>query len=82
MASTVFGDARTLAPRELLQLAEDLYSSFEPARVTVDSHAEQFFSKQRVCEGDRIFAEQVLYGCTRYKKLLDAFITALYYHER
>lgn len=75
-------EAGPLAPRELLQLAEDLYTSFEPAKVTVDSHTEEFFLKRRVCEGDRVFAEQVLYGCTRYKKLLDAFITALYYHER
>lgn len=72
-----------LAPRELVQLAEELFTAYEPAKLTVDSHTEAFFAtKKHVCEGDKVFAEQVLYGCTRYKKLLDAFITALYYHER
>lgn len=84
MATVSFGrdEQPPLAPKDLLQLAEDLFTSFEPAKVTVDSHAEAFFLKKRVCEGDRVFAEQILYGCMRYKKLLDAFITAMYYHER
>ena len=71
-----------LLPRELLQLSEDLCTSYVPARVTVDSHAEAWLNERSLCQGDRVFAEQVLYGCTRYKRLLDSFITAFYFHER
>ena len=73
-----------LLPAELLHIAEELCTSYVPARVTVDSHAEEFFRehKRKVCSGDRIFAEQILYGCTRYKKFLEAFLSAFYYKER
>ena len=71
-----------LLPKELIHLAEGLCTSYAPARMTVDSHAEAYLSARDLCAGDRQFAEQVLYGCTRYKKLLDSFIAAFYFQER
>ena len=76
------GEAPLLPPAQLLQLSEQLYTSYDSRRVTVDSHAESFLGQFDLCETDRIFAEQVLYGCVRYRRMLDAFLNALYHKER
>ena len=76
------GEAPLLPPGQLLQLSEQLYTSYDSRRVTVDSHAESFLGQFDLCETDRVFAEQMLYGCVRYRRLLDAFLNALYHKER
>eukprot|EP00297_Palpitomonas_bilix_P002328 CAMPEP_0113895456 /NCGR_PEP_ID=MMETSP0780_2-20120614/17373_1 /TAXON_ID=652834 /ORGANISM="Palpitomonas bilix" /LENGTH=799 /DNA_ID=CAMNT_0000886289 /DNA_START=165 /DNA_END=2564 /DNA_ORIENTATION=+ /assembly_acc=CAM_ASM_000599 len=68
-----------MKPAELLKKCEEIYTSYNPSKVTVDTHAERFIVEQKIKEGgDALFLKQVLYGCVRYKKVLKIAVTHFY----
>mmetsp|Transcript_16354 Transcript_16354/g.37349 ORF Transcript_16354/g.37349 Transcript_16354/m.37349 type:complete len:809 (-) Transcript_16354:65-2491(-) len=69
-----------MKPSELVDRCIECYKSFQPNKMTLDSHLELFLA-QIDCsdEGDAIFIKQVVYGCMRYKKLIKVLLTALYF---
>lgn len=64
-----------------MQLAEDIYTTFNPDKYTLDAHFDSYFSEHKVQSlSDETFLRQVVYGCTRYSTLLTAIMTALYHY--
>lgn len=62
--------------RELLAACEQLIKSFDPARMTVDAHAdEQLRELTGASASDRLFLQQVFYGTFRYRELLRPALT-------
>lgn len=62
-----------------MQACQEIYKSFDPSKMTVDSHAEKFLLDKKIREGgDALFLKQVLYGCVRYKKVLKLAVTHFY----
>mmetsp|Transcript_40161 Transcript_40161/g.126368 ORF Transcript_40161/g.126368 Transcript_40161/m.126368 type:complete len:83 (+) Transcript_40161:150-398(+) len=69
-----------MKPSELVDRCIECYKSFQPNKMTLDSHLELFLA-QIDCsdEGDAVFIRQVVYGSMRYKKLIKVLLTALYF---
>ncbi|GMH36406.1 hypothetical protein BSKO_04274 [Bryopsis sp. KO-2023] len=68
------------SPKALLELCEKVYTTFSPARLTLDSHAEECVVQLKITNPDEAgFVKQVLYGVVRYQSLLKAFTTSFYY---
>ena len=68
-----------LTAADLMTRAQELFTSFNAAAVTVDTHADETLRAWRLPhESDATFLRQVLYGCVRYKKLLGAMLAAFY----
>ena len=68
-----------LTAAELLAKAQELFTSFNAAAVSVDTHTEETLRAWRLPhESDATFLRQVFYGCVRYKKLLGAMLAAFY----
>lgn len=68
---------------ELCSMCESIYTSYNAAATTPDTHMEEFLAKHRIgFPGDRQFICQVFYGMTRYKKLLHALIQGFYFANR
>ena len=58
-------------------------TSFNPAQLSLDAHAEAFISDNKMTsEADCSFVRQVLYGTTRYHALLKCFVDAFYQKNR
>jgi hypothetical protein len=71
---------RPMDPGELVSKAEELVSSFNPARMTVDAHADEQILRWNVREAnDETFLRQIFYGCVRYKRMIDVLVTAFYH---
>ena len=67
-------------PAELISACEEMVRTFNPIVTTVDSHAAEYIKLKRVGDADdKLFLEQVLYGCVRYKKMLKVFLSSLYF---
>ena len=67
-------------PAELISACEEMVRTFNPIVTTVDSHAAEFIKLKKVVDADdKMFLEQVLYGCVRYKKMLKVFLSSLYF---
>jgi len=74
------GGAPSLQVADLLDACEQLVRSYNPSKTTVDAHCADFAATKRITDADdKRFLEQVMYGCTRYKKLLKVFISSLYF---
>jgi hypothetical protein len=56
----------------LVKACEDLIKSFDPKRVTLDSHADEVLGDCESPEADaqNVFIKQVFYGCVRNKPAL------------
>lgn len=79
---SVFGlpcGKKTMKPRDLLHLCEELIKGYNPKRMTPESHADEFLSTcckaQPAGEATLAFMREVLYGVMRYKAALKAFMT-------
>lgn len=71
------------SPKDLLSLCESGVIAFNPARQTLDSHAEEYMSSMKIDNPDEQgFLQQVLYGVYRYRGLLKAFITSFFHKNR
>jgi len=67
-------------PTELISGCEEMVRTFNPIVTTVDSHAAEYIKLKKVADADdKLFLEQVLYGCVRYKKMLKVFLSSLYF---
>ena len=77
--------ARALLPMEpakLMERAEEMYTSFNPGRTTVDTHADERIHKWKIRnEDDATFLRQVFYGCIRYKRLIGVFVSSFMHHN-
>lgn len=56
----------------LIQACEEVIKSFNPKRVTLDSHANEVLGDCESTEADaeKVFIKQVFYGCVRNKPAL------------
>jgi hypothetical protein len=71
-----------MEPGKLMARAEEMYTTFNPGRVTVDAHADERLLKWKVRnEEDAVFLRQVFYGCMRYKRLIGILISAFMHHN-
>lgn len=71
---------RCLGAKALLEASEEVYTSFNPARLTIDAHSDAYISQHRINnKDDDTFIRQVLYGTVRYRKLILAFTNAFYH---
>eukprot|EP00288_Rhodomonas_lens_P017115 CAMPEP_0177698456 /NCGR_PEP_ID=MMETSP0484_2-20121128/5051_1 /TAXON_ID=354590 /ORGANISM="Rhodomonas lens, Strain RHODO" /LENGTH=780 /DNA_ID=CAMNT_0019209551 /DNA_START=35 /DNA_END=2374 /DNA_ORIENTATION=+ len=69
-----------MKPAALLDACVQCYKSYNPNKVTMDSHLEYFIAEiDCTDEGHALFIKQVVYGCIRYKKLNKVVLTALYF---
>lgn len=64
----------------LWKFCQGAYDTFNPNRTNLDIHCDQFFEENQINEeNDRIFIKEVLYGVTRFEKVLksvfNGFIT-------
>lgn len=67
------------SPKELLRFCVSFSSSFNPARLTLDSHAENCVAELKITNPDaKSFVTQVLYGVYRYRRLLKALSDAFF----
>jgi len=68
--------------KKLVEVALETYTSFNPERVTVDSHGEDSVERHRISnEDDATVVLQILYGVTRYERFLEYLLNAFYYHN-
>eukprot|EP00746_Dinoflagellata_sp_MGD_P161759 gnl/MRDRNA2_/MRDRNA2_89028_c0_seq1.p1 gnl/MRDRNA2_/MRDRNA2_89028_c0~~gnl/MRDRNA2_/MRDRNA2_89028_c0_seq1.p1 ORF type:complete len:760 (+),score=202.59 gnl/MRDRNA2_/MRDRNA2_89028_c0_seq1:111-2390(+) len=65
----------------LLQKCIEVIESFDPKKTTVDAHVSDspLLKDKSLGEVERKFIHQVVYGCTRYLKLLRLFVTSFLY---
>eukprot|EP00218_Dolichomastix_sp_CCMP3274_P008635 CAMPEP_0170144934 /NCGR_PEP_ID=MMETSP0033_2-20121228/16248_1 /TAXON_ID=195969 /ORGANISM="Dolichomastix tenuilepis, Strain CCMP3274" /LENGTH=781 /DNA_ID=CAMNT_0010381465 /DNA_START=178 /DNA_END=2526 /DNA_ORIENTATION=- len=71
-----------LTPKQLMELSERLYTSFQPERMTIDAHADECVKAWKVHnDDDATFMRQVFYGCIRFQKLLNVAMSAFYFHN-
>eukprot|EP00002_Diphylleia_rotans_P033114 TRINITY_DN7011_c0_g1_i12.p1 TRINITY_DN7011_c0_g1~~TRINITY_DN7011_c0_g1_i12.p1 ORF type:complete len:758 (-),score=191.79 TRINITY_DN7011_c0_g1_i12:49-2322(-) len=69
-------------PRDIFQACIDIYESFRPSSITLDTHAERWISENMIKDDeDARFISDVLYGCVRYKELVDAVLSSFYYNN-
>eukprot|EP00965_Chrysotila_dentata_P103868 3430084-Pleurochrysis_carterae.AAC.1 len=69
-----------LTTAELLSTCVEMVKTFAPSKTTVDAHVADFVAQLRNADDtDARFLGQVMYGVTRYKKLLKVFISSLYF---
>ena len=71
----------TDGPAELGK-AEELFATFEPAKMSLDAHADAKIEEWRVRDPeDAVFLRQVLYGVTRYARFLGVVVRAFMHHN-
>lgn len=69
-----------LSPGDLIARCEECVRTWEPSKTTVDSHVEEYITRNRVSDpDDQRFVQQVMYGTMRYKKMLKIFLSSLYF---
>ncbi|CAD7697556.1 unnamed protein product, partial [Ostreobium quekettii] len=74
--------AQQLHPRKLLEAVQEAHASFNPGRLTLDSHADECVAALRLPSAqDETFLRQVLYGLVRYRRLLNAFVNSFYHNK-
>lgn len=74
---------KPLGPERLLDVTEQVYRAYNPAKVTLDTHAdEQLSSMQLASQFDETFIRQVLYGVVRYRQFLGSLMDSFYYYSR
>ena len=72
-----------LGPDALLRHALDLYRTFNPAQLTLDSHADNALAELGISNhNDNVFIRQVLYGVVRYRQFLGSLMDSFYYYNR
>ena len=74
---------QALGPEELLQHALTLYRLYNPAQLTLDSHADNALAELGISNpSDNVFIRQVLYGVVRYRQFLGSLMDSFYYYNR
>lgn len=69
-----------LSPARLIEVAEELCSTFNEAQVTLDAHLDTSLSQLNIVDvSDATFLRQAVYGTDRYHALIKATLAALYH---
>ena len=69
-----------LTTGELIARCEECVRTYDPSRMTVDSHIDEFCRQCRISDpDDERFVQQVAYGTFKYKKMLKIFLSSLYF---
>jgi hypothetical protein len=73
----------SMGPERLVDLCGVFYTTFDPGKVTLDTHTDQCIQKHNVTHpDDQTFLRQVVYGLLRYSKLLTPLIESFLHHNR
>ena len=76
------GTGEPMGAGALIKMSVELNTSFNERACSLDAHADAFLSKRRVANADdATFLRQVLYGVTRYAKMIDALLKSFYYNN-
>ena len=82
-ANVTMEAAKQLTAKELFDACQECCTSFNPAQLSLDAHADAFLSERKiVLEADCAFIRQVLYGTVRFQALLKSFVDAFYQKNR
>lgn len=69
-----------LTTGELIARCEECVRTYDPSRMTIDSHIDEFCKSCRISDpDDERFVQQVTYGTFKYKKMLKIFLSSLYF---
>ena len=72
-----------LSVPQLLQACQDCCTTFNPAQLSLDAHADAFLAERDITvQSDCSFIKQVLYGTVRFHALLKTFVEAFYRKNR
>ncbi len=72
----------SVGPRRLVQLAEQVYAAFDPAKFSLDAHIDNHLTS--LClpsTDDEIFIQQVVYGVVRHTSLLTSLLDAFFHYN-
>ena len=76
-------ETNQLSVKELVDTCQECCTSFNPAQLSLDAHADAFLSARGVtAEADCAFIRQVLYGTVRFQALLKSFVDSFYRKHR
>ncbi len=82
-ASADMTETNQLSVKELIDACQECCTSFNPAQLSLDAHADAFLSARSVtAEADCAFIRQVLYGTVRFQALLKSFVDSFYRKNR